>query len=395
MDAAREAFYRSLQSGWEKKRQEALLKAEASQVPASAYEARLAADRGLDLAKAFSKGASQMGTLGGKQAGDGGFSALADDLQSSGATDLALKEKVLAASELAADRAHKGLMDVNSGYLDERKLAQAGELNRAKLDAASGKTKTAIAQTGDGVYLVDSETGRKISRLGSSPTAVASQERRDDKATAVSEKRQEAADLLTVPGFERVGDVKIRPEEAGKARDMTGKMNALQKELDNLEGLQKRYGNFEYGGAGGGAMAASSNNARMLIKDLYELGALTGPDLGTLQAMVPMPDTREALLTREATATGTLSQSKNSLRGNFLSSMEAKGYKPKINNDAPGNGTKETATPWISEGDGSAMASPVEKKTDGRRFKYSEKLNRTRVLDAAGKVVEEYDGRPR
>jgi len=145
----------------------------------------------------------------------------------------------------------------------------------------------------------------------------------DEKAT----KKEEDLKVLNVPGYERDSNIKQTPEEAAKARKAAGTLASVEQSLDRMKDLVDKYGSFEYGGAGGAEMDSLSTTLQIELKNLYELGALSGPDMALLQKQISSPSTLSSMFTRDSTAKSSLEATKNALRRSVQAEMAAKGYK--------------------------------------------------------------------
>lgn len=152
-----------------------------------------------------------------------------------------------------------------------------------------------------------------------------------EKKTAHDEKMSQ----LEVPGFQRTGGIVQIPAEAQKAREAVGSLKTLESSLDQMDQLVKKYGSFEYGGEGGAQMESLATTIQMELKNLYTLGALSGPDMALLQSQIKEPGSVKSLLTRDSTARASLQATKSNLHNNVINQMKSKGYEPV--GDAGGN----------------------------------------------------------
>lgn len=141
------------------------------------------------------------------------------------------------------------------------------------------------------------------------------------------EKKSEADEVLNIPDFERVQGVKVKPDEAARLRKAKGEFDSLNQNLREYRDHVKNYGNFEYFGKAGGQMGSLANSVRMNLKNLYELGALAGPDMALLETQITNPDQLKNLLTSNKTAEASLEETQKTLERNFLNKMAASGYK--------------------------------------------------------------------
>ena len=90
--------------------------------------------------------------------------------------------------------------------------------------------------------------------------------------------------------------------------------------------LVKKYGSFEYGGAGGAEMETLATTLKLQIKELAELGALAGPDLGLLASQVADPSSWGSFFTRDSTRGTSLQKTREKLKEDYTTQMKKKGY---------------------------------------------------------------------
>lgn len=155
--------------------------------------------------------------------------------------------------------------------------------------------------------------------------------KRDQLQSKIDEqvqKKAEAAGELNVPGFNRTGEVTQTKTEAEKARSAIGTADAVKKGIEALQAQMKENGNFEWGGAGGAAMDATATDLRLQLKELANLGVLSGPDYALMLKQIPDTTSLGQLFTRQSTTDGQLNSVMDSLKRKVETSMAAKGYKP-------------------------------------------------------------------
>lgn len=168
-------------------------------------------------------------------------------------------------------------------------------------------------------------------------------ERREEREAIRDEKRNEKELALAVPGFERTGEVLPKAEEAQKLRKATANAEQLQTKLNRLKELVKTAGSYEYGGQAGQEMASLATEIQLLSKspEMYELGVLTGPDMGLLQKITADPESLDSLFTRDSTRLKQIDTQLKSVADKTDSIAKSMGYRrqgaPASEKAAPGS----------------------------------------------------------
>jgi hypothetical protein len=149
-----------------------------------------------------------------------------------------------------------------------------------------------------------------------------------EKLNAIKDEKEAA---LTVPGYERTGEVKPAPAEAQKFRKATATSEQLLSKLNRMQQLVKDKGSFEYGGNAGQEMESLATEIMLIGKspELYELGVLTGPDLGLLEKITSDPSSIKSLFTRDSTRKTQLETQIKSIKQKLESTSKSLGYKAK------------------------------------------------------------------
>jgi hypothetical protein len=144
-----------------------------------------------------------------------------------------------------------------------------------------------------------------------------------------AEKREDRDLALAVPGYDRTGEVLPKPEEAMKFRRATASAEQLQNKLKRLRDLVGEVGSFEYGGERGQEMDSLATEIQLLSKneDMYNLGVLTGPDMGLLQKITASPSSIQSLFTRDSTRKKQIDTQLKSIQDKLESSAKSMGYK--------------------------------------------------------------------
>jgi hypothetical protein len=161
---------------------------------------------------------------------------------------------------------------------------------------------------------------------------------RQDRLDAKAEKRQDREETLAVPGYERTGEVLQRPEEAQKMRNAVSSAEQLQSKLQRLRDLVggnkekgvNAVGSFEWGGTAGQEMESLATEIQLLSKneDMYQLGVLTGPDMGLLQKITADPSSLSSMFTRDSTRLKQIDTQLKSVKDKLASTAKSRGYRP-------------------------------------------------------------------
>lgn len=142
------------------------------------------------------------------------------------------------------------------------------------------------------------------------------------------EKKIKAEEEIQVPGYEIPGGVRPRPEEATKARTALTQFNSLESGINRMKELVKENGSFQFFGKAGAEMQSLQTNLKTTLKELYALGALTGPDMALLESQISDPSSLNSLFTRSSTRQKELDTTLERLRKSFSEGMSSKGYVP-------------------------------------------------------------------
>lgn len=153
--------------------------------------------------------------------------------------------------------------------------------------------------------------------------ALRGRERTDKRA----EKKQMALDEVAVPGYELQGDVMPQKTEAVKLREALGQKNALTENLAAYKAMVAQHGTTEFTGPASEQMASLATSIKMNLKNLYDLGAITGPDMAILGSQVPDPTSMKSLFTKDASQQAGLDALGNNLTKGFETRMKGAGYR--------------------------------------------------------------------
>ena len=175
------------------------------------------------------------------------------------------------------------------------------------------------------------------------------------------EKRQDKLDQLSVPGYERTGEVMQRPEEASKFRKATATADALGQKLNRMKQLVKEKGSFEWGGEAGTEMESLATEIQLLGKspELYELGVLTGPDLSLLQKITADPSSMSSFFTRDSSRNKQIESQLKSIEDKIGTTAKSLGYK-KAGGMAPQSSEKDSqALEWAKSNPNDPRAAKI------------------------------------
>jgi hypothetical protein len=205
-----------------------------------------------------------------------------------------------------------------------------------------------------------------------------------DEAAATKEK--DKADAVNVPGFEPTPDSSPTPKDAETLKVISQANNELLSSVSALRDLHRRHGP-SYAGEAGTQTKQVMTAIKLAAKTIADLGALSGPDMGLMDALAGGdPSTIESV----AKSTFGVDNTDAAMEGltqwaqrRIAAAAKARGYKPK---DAkPTRATPDKVLPKDAAGN-LTLDAPVERR------QYSPSLNRTRVVDASGKVLRTEDG---
>lgn len=150
-----------------------------------------------------------------------------------------------------------------------------------------------------------------------------------------AEKANEANKELIVPGYQLTGEVLPAKDEAKKLRTAQAKLDTLKTQIADYKKLIDEYGpSASYLPLVGNPEAASDMDSKyrglqMTIKELDELGAITGPDMDFLRGQLPPePKTLTGInpLTSNTTAYKSLDAVQKRLQDGFNNKMKSSGY---------------------------------------------------------------------
>lgn len=144
----------------------------------------------------------------------------------------------------------------------------------------------------------------------------------------IDEKRNDRELSLTVPGYERTGQVLPKPEEAMKFRKATASAEQLKGKLNRLRDLVKDVGAFELGGQRGQEMESLATEIQLLSKneEMYNLGVLTGPDMALLTKITADPASMASFFTWDSTRQKQIDTQLKSIEDKLAASAKSMGY---------------------------------------------------------------------
>jgi hypothetical protein len=153
---------------------------------------------------------------------------------------------------------------------------------------------------------------------------------RQDRLDKEEQKREDKELQLVVPNFERTSEVLPTVQEAQKLREAASDAEELTKKLERVRDIVKQQGSFELGGELGTEMKSLATEIQLLAKSksMYDLGVLTGPDLGLLQSITADPESLDSLFTRDKTRIKQIETQLKSVKDKLGSATKARGYKP-------------------------------------------------------------------
>lgn len=171
-------------------------------------------------------------------------------------------------------------------------------------------------------------------------------ERRAERAHERGLKEQEREAATAIPGYGKTGEVRVKPEEAVKLRGSVAELDALEKEIKAYQDLVDKHGSFELFGDGNAQMESLSTSIGMRLKNLYELGALSGPDMAIIQSQITSPTSMKSLFSKDKTVKTSLGQTLGSIRRGVESKLTTSGYRSE---KQPGAFPKQVRNPQTGE----------------------------------------------
>lgn len=133
---------------------------------------------------------------------------------------------------------------------------------------------------------------------------------------------------LVVPGFDRVGGVRQSTEEASKFRNMTGAVNNLNSNVDELEKLYKQHGRSMFFGDSWGKASAIIRGMQMQLKDFYGMGAPQTAELKLLEEQISNPTRLASVFTSPESTLAKLNEFKRLIKTGTEKAGAQKGYVP-------------------------------------------------------------------
>lgn len=303
-------------------------------------------NRDLALSKLFNQAANQFGTIGGKAASSQGFDQYANELQKQNdQTMQGFKQDRLDAQGMDDQRFK--MLEYLAGKYDARDAAAAKGARQDRMDAL--REREVIAK--------EREAGMK-------------------NAEKAESKAKEDAEL-NITDLDRLEGVQPSTDDAKKAKLAKVTYDRLINNLDRLQQITERSGT-NLMGKDAQDQASLSTQLQLDYKTLKELGALSGPDKGMLDAVVPNPtDYRENLKDLVpglgSNVNSRLADFRKSLDLDFESGIKAHGYRSR----KPGTGGGAPTPPAaVSPRDQEALDWANANPNDPRAAKIRQKLGR-------------------
>lgn len=147
-----------------------------------------------------------------------------------------------------------------------------------------------------------------------------------------AEKANEVNKELVVPGYQLTGEVVPAKDEAKKLRTAQAKLDTLKTQIADYKKLIGEYGpsaSYITNSEAAADMDSKYRGLQMTIKELDELGAITGPDMDFLRGQLPPePSTATGinLIHRSGAAYKKLDAVEKRLQDGFNDKMKSSGY---------------------------------------------------------------------
>lgn len=131
---------------------------------------------------------------------------------------------------------------------------------------------------------------------------------------------------LNIPGYSMTPGFKPTKPEAQKLRDAVAVMNTFDKNINQMQDMIKKRGSFEFFGKDSAVMKSLYTGMQMDLKNLYDLGAITGPDMQILENQLLNPGGPSGLFSKDSTAIAGLEQLRKQLKQMVSERLKARGF---------------------------------------------------------------------
>jgi hypothetical protein len=160
----------------------------------------------------------------------------------------------------------------------------------------------------------------------------AGQKQADREADVDKEQRklEEENKELTVPGYELTGQVRPTGKEAADLRSGIATRDSFLQKLKSYRDLIEKYGTYEntITSAAGDKMATLATQMHLDLKNIAELGALSGPDMGLMIQLLPEPNAWTSAFKSKAGLMQKLGQLQKEAITRINNQLLSKGYRP-------------------------------------------------------------------
>jgi hypothetical protein len=221
----------------------------------------------------------------------------------------------------AIDSQNASLVKQGTEDLNRRaKVMQAIMAQKAKSGAAEQARLDRMAAKEESNKRWDASYAQRERAIGAAQGA---------RSDAIDRKADEVEQTLAVPGYERTGEVRPRPEEASNFRDAKVQAEDLAGKLNEMRGLVGQYGSFERGGPVAARMQSLAREIQLASKGpaMYQLGVLTGPDMELLEEIASNPNDWSSLFTRNSTRLAQIDQQLKSVTNKLDLKAKSLGYR--------------------------------------------------------------------
>lgn len=146
-------------------------------------------------------------------------------------------------------------------------------------------------------------------------------------------KREKDLAEIAIPNYKASDTVRAKPDDVAKLRGSVATLNSIKPELEMMKSYIDQYGTFEGLGEGSGKMESLARSIQLKLKNLYELGAITGPDMAILEGQIMNPTGWKALFTRNKTGKAAIDEVGQSIENTVKSKMDSFGYTPEYSKE--------------------------------------------------------------
>lgn len=183
---------------------------------------------------------------------------------------------------------------------------------KAEVDAMVKKGQLTVAEGNLLQRQIESKRTAAIASQNANTNAYNAETNRMKVFKDVKKEQQAAAPKKIGEWTKTDQNINLRPGEEDKLRKTVSGLKSTKNLIQQYRDLIKKHGGFEMGGASGAKMKSTYGDLLLQLKNQFELGAITGPDMKLMNNVLPDPES-EASGARDlfawADPTGTIKSS--------------------------------------------------------------------------------------